>query len=249
MGKLKLSLFLLLTLALIVLGLFLPQFTTQMVDAGGANTLHTQTFLQTTPQETQQPLTNAEDSLQRLALFDKSNLVSVSDHVATQTPADIEARVNELLGQLIDLGLVEGGLGQHPVTLYLSMDPNDPSRYILVWRVRYTNTESRKDFLNLELLIDDETGKLLHIYYSTPDAQSNLPAKIGILTEFYFSQLGLDQEDYFVQEDYNGNVPTYISRYYTFPGDDALETELLVEVDSYYLSINIVHSNVEAIEP
>ncbi len=249
MGKLKLSLFLLLTLALIVLGLFLPQFTTRVIDAAGANTLQTQTFLQTTPQETQQPLTNAEDSLQRLSLFDKSNLVTVSDHVAAQSPEALEVRVNGILDELIQLGLVEGGLGQHPVTLYLSMDPNDPSRYILVWGVRYTNTESRKDFLNLELLIDDETGKLLHIYYSTPDAQSDLPVRIGLLTEFYFSQLGLDQEDYFVQEEYNGNVPTYISRYYTFPGDDALETELLVEVDSYYLSINLFHSNVEAIEP
>ncbi len=248
MHNLKLFFLLLLTLAVAVAGFLLPGLTTQIVDSAGSDAVYSQDFTLFTS-EPGVSLTQAEDSLRKLTILDRGNLVLLSSQVAAMKPEEVDDLATKTLLELQTAGLVTDGIYLHPLNLYLSVDPNDPTNHVLVWMVRFTNNTDKKGFHNLELLIDDETGKVLHLSYSTVDYMDNLDIRMENLTRFFFNQLELNGSDYFTYEDVDNQASNYIFRHYTLPGEGTLRTELQFEVNTHYYNTTISHYRAEIVEP
>ncbi len=248
MNKLKLSLYILLTLAVIAMGLFLPMLATGLVEDTGADRVLSAglTLPQLSAAEDAKRLSDAEDSLYKLGQLSKSDLVPVVENLGTSTVEDITAASIGWRDALSAEGIVEGSLQFQSASLYLSVNPNDPSDYYLLWRVVFGGGSSKKDSYYLELLVDDETQKLFYAYYSSNTECTDRYYRMDALTSLYFSQLSLERDTFFTHENDQGS---FLNWTYTLPAEDTKVTEIQFEVDLYYFTMYIDHYSMEVAEP
>ncbi len=251
MGKLKLALILLLTFGVIALGLLFPRLSTQIVDAVGIDAVYSSEISVKLPDDQQgsEPADPVDDILYKLRILQKGSLVPLSDHVASRSVEEVEQLGLDALRVYQDAMLVNEDLQIHPSSLYLSVDPNDPEEYFMVWMVRFSNSAPSKDYYNFEFLMDDETGTILQVDYTTSAGDNDLDSRMERLTGIFFSGLGLNAWDYYERTETFGTNKTYLQSFYILPGANELRTRLCFEMDVYYFKTSTSQYNVNVVEP
>ncbi len=250
MNKLKAAVLLIFTVLLLGVGLLLPSLTTQAVDSMGRDAIYAEPMTFPVPnRETQPSLDTTQQILEKFSILDKNALVPLADQVSSRAPEELEALMEPILRSYESNLLVAPGLSAHPPTLYLCVDPSDPTSYLMLWLVRYTNTAPSDEFHDLQFWVDDESGMVFHVSYSTTTAHEDVEGRMNRLTQLYFSGLGLNGNEYYTLTDPPSGKNSYLCEYYTLPMMDGIETQLFFEMDLYYFNTNTTRYRVEVIEP
>lgn len=264
MYKFKIALLIFFTIALIVLGLFVPWFTTQALDSSSADAVYIRDMA-TTPQNPSSPEDTVprgdytpgqedpvDNMMWKLSFLDKVNLVPVTSQLSSRTTEEVLELAEEKRSLYAEVLGCNADLAWYDATLYLSVDPYDPSSYFLVWWISYNHTLKDGSFYTWDIIMDDETGKVMNISYRAYPSHWNnedLDGIMEILTAMYFSELGLNGEQYFTHQDKTLNNIITISRYYTLPPRENVETQLVFELDTLYFSVYLTRYQVEEILP
>ena len=191
MGKLKTVLILLLTVLLVICVAYLPRIVASVQDKGTMGEVH---YGQT--QSVQLEIREKVSSMGKLAMLGRlGGTIDIPDGKASMTREEVELAAMEALQPYVDAGLVS------PFSVY-SMDIRcvlghtaiGPALSGIFWTVFLTGDE--EGLFAADLIIDDETGRLLHIsitdnFFAPAVGKAE---SLAIFAELYFT--GLDIPDY-----------------------------------------------------
>lgn len=191
MGKLKTGALLLLTLALIAAGAFLPKIVLAVQDSRVTKdpAYHQIPAIQLQIQEPIRPQC-------RLAMMDKlDGVVEIPEEKASMTQAEAIEAASAALKPYMEAGLIvpfqQGSVVARPLLAHV---PENPDLMGIFWTVTFT--EDSELFYFLVAAIDDETGELLQINYtiSKPLEQADWQYILQAFSYLYFT--ALDIPDY-----------------------------------------------------
>lgn len=203
MKKLKIILSLAATVTLVLLCAGLPKLVSVLVDVrAGKKPVYNNM------QSVELELNEANGNLPimaKLSLWANGKTMTISAASATKTEDEIKFCAEEFMDSCRKAGLYQGFTPEkETVSTKLIYDVSDSSKSMVVWRYfAYRNEPKAADaetseVRTLELMIDDETGKVLSvtydhygIEYSQDDIWEQNRKRASQLTDLYFTHLGL----------------------------------------------------------
>ena len=208
MAKLKGFVAVILTLALITAGACFPKAVSMLLDwrnngSAAVNPISSIRF----------EIAKDIPTLGKLALLSKlDSSIDLPEYKATMSPEEVMDAVYEGIQPYVDAQLIvysEQEVEMHPSMLFQA-DGNQDLQGI-VWFVNISGDPS--NFTYLQLLIDDETGKILTISYTyeEPDAALVGTEAMIVFAEIYFNGLGIPEYTEYIVPDLE----------YAYVGDDA----------------------------
>lgn len=200
MGKLKIAGAVLLTLALLFAGASIPWLTAWFMDG-----LYTQ-------KGSMSPMTSIElqihqdtPSIGKLAMMSRMDgNLAIKENKASMTQQEVLQAVESGLRPYIDAHLVSYAETDIQMQPRLAQVQSEPELQGVFWIV--TVSGDSPDYSFIDLVLDDETGKILRISYHSEKqrtANSNAEA-LGILTDIFFSGLGIEEYQESASSDLNG---------------------------------------------
>ena len=203
MSRLKLSVTVLLTLALLVALALMPRavagITDLLADEKGGTASMQSVELAFPGDQTELP----GYMMRKLALEQRMTSVPITAEQAAMTEDQVYAAAEAAMEIYVQAGLFEWfEVDFQSLQPYLGIDPNDKSNNTLFWGVDFTKQGDQ--YQDLFLHIDDETGKILYISYTTnaPDKfnyyyPENQHAMMESFVDAFFSPLNLaDRSEY-----------------------------------------------------
>ena len=191
-----------LALLLVTLCAFLPRLITMTVSNGSS--LEEPEFfyadMQTDQLQIDEKVTLS--TLEKLALFSHATAVEISADQAEMTEEEVLQMTYDRLDTYADAGLIDAGLIQEnyryfaidsisPVILYSNDSLN---KYNIAWQVSLSSPDQGVSF---ELFLDDETGLLLYIFYTSETEvydSAELSTMVNYVADVYFSPLSLSHD-------------------------------------------------------
>lgn len=199
MGKGKTAAWLLLAALVIALCAGLPGLISSFQDDAAIGRIHYETI----PNIQLQIRSNdGYDPFRKLAMMSRMDGgIEISENMASMSREEAQDRALTILRSYIDAGLIQEF---EPVVLenrcMLATVSIDPSLNGIYWMVTLVGADSR-DYPQLDLAIDDESGAVLAVSFASERAQSarqreeTLPA----FTDMYFTGLEIGDYSYFVE--------------------------------------------------
>lgn len=195
MYKVKCMLVITVTALIILLGVFLPTvvFTFQDSTFGTPNIKDISTVKLEIGAKNE-PVSYAG----KLYLLGAGIFIDIDEKDASMREEDAIGLLGQLLEPYFNSNLLPDSLDDYAVDVgaRLGYDPEDPEYNIVVWTVGMHN-EIRGVYI--DLIIDDETGKILHIDVGSnekplTDTYNDLVYVFDVFEQIYFGGLGLEPE-------------------------------------------------------
>ena len=219
MRKCKTLLWVTLTLAALVLFALAPRILSGILDSRtlGKTSLKPMQSLELT-------LHKDLSALSKLAMVSKmESTIHVTDSKAQMTRDQVMEAVYNGLRPYLDAGIVTYTENTVELEPYLIQVSGYPELQRVVWIVMIHG--SPDDFTFFDLIVDDETGKILRISYTTERGMTDWPAAEVLLI---FEQIYLAQFDLF---NYPENLETDYAEKYT--GDNGLSSCYVFRTEDY----------------
>lgn len=237
MGKLKLPLCLLLVAVLLVTGAFLPQISAAVLDhtigeQGGSSPIQ--------PVQLELNQKKKLTDLEKLYLVNISECIDASVDDTVMSEEDVKAAVKTALEPYFDAGLIRGWDGEYTISCrpVLGFDVAT-GLYDYSWSV-YLSNESSPVYTQMNLVIDDETGKLLHIYYWIDEpvfSQEEMDGCLKSFTEIFRSELDLgipySERDTTTSKD--GRSMQYFWSFWNVDGEIGFAVDFCIYPYGFYL--------------
>lgn len=232
MAKLKGFLSVILTMALIAAGACFPKAVSIFLDQKNNGSISTNP-ISSIRFEVQKDI----PALGKLALLSKlGSSIELTEKKASMSPAEVMDAVYAGIQPYVDAQLIvysEKDVEMHPSMLFQA-DGNQDLQGI-VWFVNIGGNTS--NFTYLQLLIDDETGKILNISYTYEALDAPLVGTevLTVFADIYFNSLEIPQYADFIVPDLE----------YAYVGDDANAIRYRFK-DSIYGEVTVdlyVHSH------
>ena len=198
MRKLRIGMILILTLALIIVGAYLPRIAAAVEDwmNNEKSNFAPMQSVQLEFRDNEQQ--NAAYMLRKLALENNMNTIPITPKEATMTEEEVYEAAMEGMEAYSDLGIFRWFKDTYRnAEPYLAIDPDDADNFIIFWAVNIVKED--KPYYNLFLHLDDETGKILYIDYVNYDTENYMfmpedqRRSMEGFTDTYFHQLGLSE--------------------------------------------------------
>ena len=222
MRKVKLALLLVLTAAVLVGGAALPHLMAAVTDSRASGKV---SYAPVQTVELELDANGAEeaaDMMAKLALYDAMYTIPLDLAAAQMTQEQVIAAAQNELQPYVDAGLMEWCDFDYVMTeFYAAIDPFDPDQTNTFWGVTLSLQE--KPYTSVFLHLDDETGKILYLTYTTQGRDFSAEEQAVVLELFpsiYFDALGLGESAEYLRV--NGLLSSYnlggagISCAYTF---------------------------------
>lgn len=239
MGKLKLVLSLLLTIALLAAGACLPRIVAALQDGGSIGQA---SFADVPSVELQ--IRQDIPAIGKLAMIDRlSGTIDISPDMANLTDAQALDAVRQALDPYISAGLIpELSPWNLEPRVLLAQVSDMPQISGIFWSVIITGNE--KEFYSVDLTVDDETGRLLRINFAAENWDTGLPQEdiLGLFAEIYFTGLDIpDYQDFATNEmdqyDIGENTTGTLYRFVN-PDYGEVEVELYVYQHGFYTAFH-----------
>ena len=219
MRRCKPVLWILVTLGVLVLFAFAPRIVSRIMDSNtqGRASLNPMQSLELTL-HTELPV------LSKLAMISKMEAtILVADGKAQMTRGQVMDAVYSALNPYLEAGIITYSEEAVALDPYLVQVPDHPELQNVVWVVMIQGDPD--PFTMLDLIVDDETGKLLRISYTTEQGLTGFPfgEVLAVLEQIYFSQFDLF--------DYPENLETDYAEKYV--GDNGLSSRYLLSTEEY----------------
>ena len=248
MRNIKNWLSLCLALLLVTLCAFLPRLTTMTVSNGSS--LEEPEFFYADMQTDQLRIDEKVtlSTLEKLALFPHATAVEISADHAEMTEEEVLQMTYDRLDAYANAGLIQENYRYFtidtisPTILY----SNDSSNtYNIVWQVSLSSPDQ---IVSIELLLDDETGLLLYIVYTSETevyASTELSAMVNYVADIYFFPLSLSHDvvscdpgmtETEIAE--NAGPADQFSGTYRF--NDADSGDFIIEVSVWYSGFSVI---------
>lgn len=197
MSKLKNTLILLLSAALIALGAALPEITAALADretVSRSGTRKIPTFALDIADGNGEP--RSLSAAGKIDLLRDGRVINISENEARMTEAEVNAAAEAAMAAYIDAGIFEWfDYTAWNVQPKLCVDPDTPENYSIFWMVTIIN--ENEPYQSLGMDIDDETGKVYSIRYDVygeyqlDGVWERNYAVMDTLVHVYLTQLGL----------------------------------------------------------
>lgn len=192
MRKWKIPLLLLLTAALIVAGAYLPKVIGDFLERASSEGVG---YGEIQSVELELRERNTLSMLEKVYLAQHSEAIAVSESDTAMTTEQAISAAEAALEPYRDAGLLRGWEGEYTVTArpVLSLDAVS-GLYGYFWCV-YLTFGGKEPYSQLNLMIDDETGKIIDIYFWNQEQIFPYEKQSYYLEAFiqiYMSELGLE---------------------------------------------------------
>lgn len=197
MGKCKLVIILLLTIAVLICGAFVPALIARLLDG------------QTVGKSTSVTIASVELNIRRelsptekLAMVSKiDNLLPVKESKARMTGEEVLDAVTRELTPYMDAQLLYFRNEHVQMQPYLVQIPACPELQRVIWQVTVSGEDA--DFTFTDLLLDDETGKILRLSFTAEDPPQNYVTDVVLnaFAEIFFSGMGIEDPWRFLVKD------------------------------------------------
>lgn len=234
MGKAKISILIVVTVALLIVGASLPDLTAAIQDSTDIN--H---FGYSDMQSVKLDISKEKETIPmmgKLALVSNMGTIDIDTSQASMTEDEVFAAAETLMAQYVDAGIFQWfDVGLRSAVPKLGIDPNDANNFLVYWTVSYSSWDGQSQSLLLD--IDDETGKILCIRYGVYESYTmdgvweRNKAIMDAFTDIYFSQLGLTEAAEYAESIEAG--------YEYFERDGGVSNALYSFGDATYGEINI----------
>lgn len=198
MRKLKNSLILLLTTALIFLGAVLPKITASLVDRETVSRSGSREMAAIALDVNGE--VRSLSAVEKIDLLRKGQMIAITEKEAAMTEADVNAAVETAMREYEDAGIFAWfDYEAWNVQPMLCIDPDAPENYAIFWDVTIIN--KMEPYQTLAVALDDETGKIYSIRYdiygeySLDGVWERNMATMDSFVHVYLTQLGfLDEQ-------------------------------------------------------
>lgn len=198
---------LLMALALVCAGAFLPGMVAEIQDRGTVGRVQ----YGDTPSVALDIRENTP-AIGKLALMNHINgSINIPDTMASMTCEEAEEAAYAILQTCIDAGFLESfEVFSTEVGCMMGYVVEDPEWNAVIWGVQIQG-ELQGGYFMADLILDDETAKALYVgcHYEEPTAESGQEALLAAFAEAYFNALGIsDYEDFAtrdLEEQYTGD--------------------------------------------
>lgn len=243
MKKLKIPVLILLTIGFLILFALLPKLMSSVLDIRLSKTPSYSSMLSIQLNEyvEQQEFS----SLDKLAFISTAETANASQDQMTMSERAVSDHVYAFMQQCEAAGIFQmfepSTIFMQPKLLY---DLSDPSKHILVWAVTILYKDEPSQSLLLD--VDDETGQILCVMYSIyqnyvmDGVWERNKAVLNVITELYFSQLGLSYEAAEIE-----NSATDAGSLYEYKEVDGGVTEVIYIFNSPSFGKFLVQFNVD----
>lgn len=185
------------TSSVLITGAFLPKLISHYAD------------WKTVDKDAQYPMPSIELNMYqelsvigKLAMMNKiDSLLPISESKARMLKQDVMDAVLEGLEPYISAQLATFSEDQVEMQPFLVHVQDNPEFQRVIWRV--TVSGGNTDYSVFDLLMDDETGKILQIDYTADSFQSpySMDETLPLFADIYFSSLGIENYWDFIMED------------------------------------------------
>lgn len=188
MGKLKGFFAVVLALALIIAGAYFPKAVSLFLDWTNTGNVSSNPI-----ESIRFELDKDIPSIGKLAILSRlGSSIELSESKASMTKEEVMAVVYEGIQPYIDSNMMS--YSEQEVHLYPSLiqAQDDQDLQSIVWFVDITGGPVNYTFL--QLIVDDETGKILMLSYTHEDFEGNIVGAeaIAVFADIYFTGLGLN---------------------------------------------------------
>lgn len=200
MSRLKIVLTLLLTLAALTAGAFLPQAVSGMADRAKMGETSTAPIQSLELEILSEQQRESRDMLRLLSQCGNRSNYPILAEEAAMTEDEVYKAAVEGLQKYADAGIFDGFEPTfHAAEPYLGLSKDDFSNYCRFWTVSFVKEDT--SYESLFLHIDDESGKILLVNYENYEVYGGFNAATAYeynhavmekFTDIYFSELGLD---------------------------------------------------------
>lgn len=231
MRKFKVAVAVLITVTILIAGAYIPKLVARFLD------------WQNTGKSTLNPIASIELNIHKelspigklVMMGSLESLLPIRESKAGMTSEEVMDAVIKGLTPYMDTQLVVFYDERVDMQPYLVQVPGIPELQRVVWQVTVSGNDS--DFNFFDLLIDDETGKILRINYTAenPQIPYGRDETLNLFMEIFFSSLGIDNFGEYLVEDLE----------YAYTGDNAIAVRFRFE-DEQYGGVNVdmfVHEN------
>lgn len=226
MNKWKSFLTALLASALIIACAFLPQMTASAMDwtKNGKNTSAPIQPVELNFHDGTQP----EDMVRKMAVEQRMYTIPIDLSEASMTKDEVYAAAERCMADYVDAGIFEWfSYTNREAESILGIDSTDIDNTAIIWSVTFVNENDPYQYLFLHL--DDETGKILYLFYENyekhivypendPAYAAQMNFSLDRFTQIFFEQLGLsdirqynDSNELYTQGVVDGGV--YVRNY------------------------------------
>lgn len=239
MNKLKLTLALLFTALLLTAGSGLPRIIALLQDQSSLG----QPLYENVP-SVQLQIQKDVPTLGKLAMIDRmSNTIDISSDVANMTEVQVLEAFHAALEPYISSGLIPDLTPWNPESRVLLAQVRDmPELSGIFWNAVVSGPE--KDYYHIDLAIDDETGKVLRISFTSENWDCGMLQEdvLGLFAEIYFSALEVpDYHDFATDElsrSYIGENTSATRFRFVTPDYSQVTVDLIVWEHGFYTSFH-----------
>jgi len=151
----------------------------------------------------QRPTLSASDKL--ILLSQKNPGIEISEDETTMSASHVNAAAEKAFAPYLTAGLLPSTEDFYRYSRpLLIQDPGSPERHCIVWEV--CRIQSSPPNSVIDVLIDDETGNILRLYYDAGQllfGQYELGTNLNTFVDIYFNALGIrDHGKYLLGEPY-----------------------------------------------
>lgn len=173
MGRLKSIFVLLLTLALLIAGAYLPRLVAAVVDWSNNGKLSTAAMESVRLEFREQSAQTPDFLFQKLALECGMKSIPITEKEASMTEEEVYAAVEQCMEDYCEGNLFRWFEATHrQAEPYLAIDPENSGNACVFWAVNFVKEDD--PYHNLFLHLDDETGKILYLDYVNYDTKNYL---------------------------------------------------------------------------
>lgn len=197
MRKFKVTVAVLLTLALLIGGAYIPKLVALLGD------------WHNTGSASLNPMASVElniyqdiSSIGKLAMMGRiDRVIPISESMSKMTREEVMDAVYNGLTPYMDAQLVIYNENYVEMRPYLTQVPDMPELHRVVWIITVSGDDS--DFTFFDLVIDDETGNILRISYTVEKPRDTIigAAALNIFADIFFSGLGIEDYREFAADD------------------------------------------------
>lgn len=196
MHKLKIAVTVLLTLALLVAGAFIPKLVSAVWDLRSTGTVDSVPIT-----AVELKITKNISSLGRLAMVcNMEGNISLTESKAKMKKEEVLTAVREQLQPYVDAQLMVYAESEVTLNPCLVQVPDMLELQGVVWFVSISGGADHPSAV--ELMVDDETGHILQLWYTNEEDFDVMPVEDTVMTvaDIFFSSLGIDHSGQHLSE-------------------------------------------------
>lgn len=234
MSKLKTGIAAVLTLALLVGGAFFPKLVSAVQDQISRDNA------------TSNPIRSIQLEIEKnvsvlgrmVMLVNVQGAIELTENKTKMTSQEVMDAARKGLQPYIDVNLIKYNEAEVTLSPHLLQVPDMLELQGIVWSVAITIAADPYSYINL--IIDDETGHILQIWYASEDNPCDIPAEdaLVLLAEIFFSSLDLDYaaQGIAVESIYANDALNAANRYcFTDPKYGEVLVDLYVYPEGFYI--------------